>query len=128
MRAGAQFTLARIGDVEYDTENPSYRSESGLQIPFHVPPRAEISVELEDEVLYGVADSDLFASYLPATDLAMTIVNPFPNLRVVVESLFRDKIEPTVTTSGRRYEAIGAVLPYQGFKVDWMMRQKSLFV
>ncbi len=120
MRRSVTFLQAVIGGVAYDVNDPHYRTQSGLRIPCRVAGGSSTTVVLEDEVHYREEDSDLLASYAPATDLTLVVQNDLPEVRIVVESLFSSPVVPIVKGGERRYHAPGALLPYQGFKVDWM--------
>ncbi|MEO3814603.1 hypothetical protein ABGB17_36880 [Sphaerisporangium sp. B11E5] len=122
MRDRVKYTGARIDGRDLDVENPAYRTELGLQIPWVLPPGKGVPVKLEAVVWYRLSDSDLLASYLPTTDFELIIENPFPDLRIAVECLFRSAIQPTQKNNRRRYRAIGGTVPYQGFKLDWFPR------
>lgn len=117
---------AKIDDKELDVDDPEYISQKGFLVTRQFPPESEIAVEFIARWEYHVTDADIFISYLPTTDFQLTVLNPFPDLRVVVQSLLAKKAEPEkIEGGGVRYRSDGATMPYQGFKLSWMPREGS---
>lgn len=122
MREKMEFISARIDNRELDVDDPAFRSEAGLSIMWPFSPGQGHPVRLEAHIWYRHSDCDLMASYLPATDFTLIVTNPFRDLRIVVESLFREVIQPDIQGDTRIYKSPGGTIPYQGFKLDWMPR------
>jgi hypothetical protein len=117
---------ARIDNKDLDVDDPEYISERGFLLTREFPPNSEFAVEFVARWQYHITDADIFISYLPTTDFELIVLNPFPALRVVVQSLLAKKAEPEKIQGGVRYKSDGATIPYQGFKLSWMPREAAV--
>lgn len=111
----------RVGDVELPLDDPDHFTERGWQVSHEFPAESATPVQFVAMVRYRLPDADLFASYLPATALRLSLRYPHDELRIVVEALLPQRVRPQHIAKGVvEYHAPGAVLAYQGFKVDFL--------
>ncbi|HEX8645891.1 MAG TPA: hypothetical protein VF715_03255 [Thermoleophilaceae bacterium] len=114
---------ARIGSREPSPDdNVTVR---GWQVQQEFPPRSSTAVTLVADVSYRLPDTDVFATYLPATKFELYVNYPADILQVYAESLLPDRVDPERLAPGvLRYCPRRAVLSYHGFKLDWLPRKE----
>jgi hypothetical protein len=117
----ADYVHARTGDMDWDLDDPELRTGRGLALHVRVDGLSEKRVEFAADVTYRARDSETLLTYTPALDYELTLSYPADALRVNVESLLPEKAERTAIAPGReRYRPHGAVLSYQGLRLDWL--------
>ena len=87
MRPSVRYTTVKVDGRDLDANNASFRTKAGMQVPVEVKGNSSVPISLVAEVDYWRSDSDLFASYLPASRMTLTIVNKRPPNRRLRRSL-----------------------------------------
>jgi hypothetical protein len=112
-----------IDGKQLDVRHPDFLTARGWQIPYEFPARSKTRVKLVADVTYRLPDADVFATYLPATDFRLKLRFPDDSIDVFAEPLMRARISPDEIAKGvREYNPSGALLAYEGFRIDWVAR------
>ncbi|MGI8414118.1 MAG: hypothetical protein ACR2QA_16830 [Solirubrobacteraceae bacterium] len=113
----------RIGRTELEIDAPEHRTERGWLVPHEFGASSTTDVEFVADVRYRLPDSDLYATYLPATDFQLRVDYPAESLRVVAEPLLATTFERERVSDGVLiFRPAGALRAYEGFKLDWLAR------
>jgi hypothetical protein len=111
----------RLGDSPLDIDDPDQLTERGWRVQHEFPAESVTEVEFVADVNYRMPDSDVFATYLPATSFELTLRYPPESVRVVVESLLPSPVFPERLASDLvAYRPPRALRAYEGFKIDWL--------
>ncbi len=124
MRPDVKFLEAVAGKTKYDVNDARNKSGAGLRIQVSLKQSEKMQVRLAAEVDYWRSDSDLFATYLPCTSLELVVRNQISDLDIHVEALSPQQVHPKDESDGtRRWKISHGLIPYQGFKVDWIRQE-----
>jgi len=111
----------QVGDSVLDLDYPDHLTERGWQVPVEVPPESVTRVEFVADISYRMPDSNVFATYLPATSFRLELRYPPNTVRMVVESLLATPVMGERLASGVVvYEPKGPLRAFEGFKIDWL--------
>lgn len=104
--------------VDKDDLKNKYRFNEGVRIPLDVKPRKSHTIYFRVRQRYRLEDGEIYSSYTPATDLTVTVVNPFDEIEVYLEGLSRSAKKDS---AGNKKVMIlkEGVLPYQGVRARW---------
>jgi hypothetical protein len=84
-------------------------------------------VNLVANVFYRLPDADVFATYLPSTDFCLKLNVPAEALVMSAESLMRARVSGNQITDGvREFRPPGALLAFEGFRIDWKVAGSSV--
>ena len=112
-----------IAGKQLELKHPDFLTARGWQIPHEFPAQSKTEVKLVANVKYRLPDADVFATYLPATDFSLRIRFPENAIDVFAEPFMRTRITPEEIAKGvREYRPPGALLAYEGFRIDWVAR------
>jgi len=117
----AKMVRGLVGGHAIDLRNADYYTARGVNVSLTWPPASETEVMLEAEVKYRCPDSDGLLTYVPATSYTARISCPFDDVSFVPHPLMeRPPTRIDVAPGTFELRAPGAVLAYQGLKLDWM--------
>lgn len=119
-------TAAEIDGQSIDVTDRDYHSNRGFELNLTIDGFASKTLKFEAEETLPQNSSELFTAYLAATGLTLRVENPIEDLvDVHVVSLLPDKVLPTFDGKCKIYTAPSGVLPYQGFRLYWKLRDPT---
>lgn len=114
-----------IAGKQLDLKHPDFLTARGWQIPYEFPAQSKTEVKLVANVEYRLPDADVFATYMPATEFSLKLRFPDDEIDVFAEPFMRARITPEQIAKGvREYRPPGALLAYEGFRIDWVARDQ----
>jgi hypothetical protein len=117
------YLYARINGEEVDLDDPGLFATRGLHIPVRLEPDSRTPVQMAAEVRYRCPDSDTFTTYVPSTSFVMSVECSDPTVEFIHEPLMGDRaLRTRKSNSSFELRSRGAILAYQGVKLDWRLR------
>jgi hypothetical protein len=120
-REHVKYRRATIAGQERDVGNPTCLTDTGLIIAYRLAPEQSVRVAFSADVTFRLPDAELLASYIPASDLTLIVVNDHEaSVRVSVDPMCRFDTRFDRSGKKKKYFSSGAVLPYEGFRLDFL--------
>lgn len=109
----------RFNNQPIDTTVADIKSGRGVSIRQRLRPREKASVYFKIRERFRKQDYELYTSYHPATDLSLTVYNPFASLVFDYEVFYFTNVWPVRSQDRTEIHFDKGILPHQGVRLNW---------